>query len=131
MRYILSLSCLLGYITSSFNSTNEFVTAELKKDIYIIAPPGQPLLPQGHVYKIQRALNGFQLSPREWNIARNKLMAEECGLRQIELYKCLYIKQTPDGSCMLVSIYVDDLVIAYSDIAMLDFTFKESQDSPA
>ena len=52
-------------------------------------------------------------------------MTEDCGFRQLQIEKCMYIKRKPDGSYMLVCMYVDDLVIAYSDTGMLDsFTDK-------
>jgi hypothetical protein len=125
LRYVLALACLLGLQTSSCDFTNAFLNAELKEDVYINAPPGQPPLPHGHVYKLQRALYGLKQSPREWNLTLNKFMTEDCGFRQLQIEKCLYIKQKSDGSYMIVCMYVDDLVIAYSDKGMLDsFTNK-------
>ena len=47
-------------------------------------------------------------------------MTKECGFRQLQSEKCLYIKHHNDGSYMLVCMYVDDLVIAYSHRSMLD-----------
>ena len=47
-------------------------------------------------------------------------MVEECGFRQLQIEKCLYIKKNTDGSYMLVCMYVDELVIAYSHQGMLD-----------
>jgi hypothetical protein len=120
LRYVLALATLLGLQTSSCDFTNAFLNAELKEDVYINAPPGQPPLPNGYVYKLQRALYGLKQSPREWNITLNKFMVEECGFRQLQIEKCLYIKKKSDGSYMLVCMYVDDLVIAYSDRSMLD-----------
>ena len=120
LRYVLALACLLGLHTSSCDFTNAFLNAELKEDVYINAPPGTPELPKGYVYKLQRALYGLKQSPREWNTTLNKFMTEECGFRQLSIEKCLYIKQQKDGSYMLVCMYVDDLVIAYSHKGMLD-----------
>jgi hypothetical protein len=117
---VLALACLLGLQTSSCDFTNAFLNAELKEDVYINAPPGTPELPQGYVFKLQRALYGLKQSPREWNLTLNKFMVEECGFRQLQIEKCLYIKKNTDGSYMLVCMYVDDLVIAYSHQGMLD-----------
>ena len=120
LRYVLALACLLGLQTSSCDFTNAFLNAELKEDVYINAPPGTPELPKGYVYKLQRALYGLKQSPREWNLTLNQFMTEECGFRQLQVEKCLYIKQNKDGSYMLVCMYVDDLVIAYSHQSMLN-----------
>ena len=77
LRYVLALACLLGLQTSSCDFTNAFLKAELKEDVYINAPPGTPELPQGYVFKLQRALYGLKQSPREWNLTLNKFIVEE------------------------------------------------------
>ena len=120
LRYVLALATLLQLQTSSCDFTNAFLNAELKEDVYVNAPPGSPPLPDGYVYKLQRALYGLKQSPREWNNTLNQFMTNECGFRQLQCEKCMYIKQQSDGSYMLVCLYVDDLVIAYSHRSMLE-----------
>ena len=83
--------------------------------MYINAPPGSPPLPEGYVYKLQRALYGLKQSPREWNNTLNAFMIGECGFKQLQCEKCLYLKKNSDGSFML-----DDLVVAYSHRSMFD-----------
>ena len=120
LRYVLALACLLGLQTSSCDFTNAFLNAELQEDVYVDAPPGSQPLPQGYVYKLQRALYGLKQSPREWNSTLNRFMTIECGFTQLKCEKCMYIKKNKDGSYMLVCMYVDDLVIAYSHRSMLE-----------
>ena len=120
LRYVLALACLLNLKTSSCDFTNAFLNAELKEDVYVNAPPGSPPLPDGYVYKLQRALYGLKQSPREWNNTVNDFMVNECGFKQMKCEKCLYIKKHRDGTYMIVCMYVDDLVIAYSNRSMLD-----------
>ena len=127
LRYVLALACLLHLRTSSCDFTNAFLNAELKEDVYVNAPPGTPPLPEGYVYKLQRALYGLKQSPREWNNTLNAFMTTECGFRQLQSEKCLYIQHYPDGSYMLVCMYVDDLVIAYSHRSMLDAFINKIQ----
>ena len=64
--------------------------------------------------------DGLKQSPREWNNTLNAFMIDECGFKQLQCEKCLYIKQNSDGSYMLVCMYVDDLVVAYSNRSMFD-----------
>ena len=120
LRYVLALASLLQLQTSSCDFTNAFLNAELKEDVYVNAPPGSPPLPEGYVYKLQRALYGLKQSPREWNNTLNNFMTTECGFKQLKCEKCMYMKKHSDGSYMLVCLYVDDLVIAYSHRSMLD-----------
>ena len=84
LRYVLALACLLRLQTSSCDFTNAFLNAELKEDVYVNAPPGTPPLPEGYVYKLQRALYGLKQSPREWNNTLNAFMTTECGFRQLQ-----------------------------------------------
>ena len=120
LRYVLALACLLQLQTSSCDFTNAFLNADLKEDVYLNAPPGQPKLPEGMVYKLQRALYGLKQSPREWNKTLNEFMVNECGFTQMKVEKCLYIKRGSDGSYVIVCMYVDDLVIAYTHRSMFD-----------
>ena len=120
LRYVLALACLLRLQTSSCDFTNAFLNAELKEDVYLNAPPGSPPLPEGYVYKLQRALYGLKQSPREWNNTLNAFMTTECGFQQLQCEKCLYIKRNSDGSYVIVCMYVDDLVVAYSHRGLFD-----------
>ena len=120
LRYVLALACLLNLSTTSVDFTNAFLNAPLHDDVYINAPPGTPELPQGYVYKLQRALYGLKQSPREWNTTVNEFMVGECGFKQLSVERCMYIKHGSDGSYVLVCMYVDDLVIAYSSRSMFE-----------
>ena len=127
LRYVLALACLLSLQTTSLDFTNAFLNAPLHDDVYINAPPGTPELPRGYVYKLQRALYGLKQSPREWNTTVNDFMVGECGFRQLSVERCLYIKQGSDGSYVLVCMYVDDLVIAYSSRSMFESFVQKIQ----
>ena len=120
LRYVMSLACLLQLQTSSCDFTNAFLNAELHEDVYLNAPPGSPPLPEGMVYKLQRALYGLKQSPREWNRLLNDFMINECGFTPLKTEKCLYIKRSSDGGYVLVCLYVDDLVVAYSHRGLYD-----------
>ena len=88
--------------------------------MYINIPPGSPPLREGYVYKLQRALYGLKQSPREWNNTLNAFMIGECGFKQLQCEKCLYLKQNSDGSFMPVCMYIEVRVIAYSLRSMFD-----------
>ena len=120
LRYVLALASLLHLQTTSVDFTNAFLNAPLDEDVYINAPPGTPELPRGYVYKVQRALYGLKQSPRAWNITLNDFMVKQCDFRQLKVEKCMYIKRNRDGTCVLVCLYVDDLVIAYNSRSSLE-----------
>ena len=115
VRYILALSVLLSLHVSSVDFTNAFLNATISEDIYVSEPPGSPPLPNGYVYKRQRALYGLKQSPREWNQVLHKFLTEECGFRNLRTEHCLYIRiDVKTNSYCLICLYVDDLIVAYT-----------------
>ena len=121
VRYTLALSVLLSLGISGVDFTNAFLNAPLDHEVYVEAAPGQQPLPQGMVYRLQRALYGLKQSPREWNATLHTFMTEKCGYRQLQSEHCLYIKMDiATGLYVLVCVYVDDLIIAYSDLAVYE-----------
>ena len=68
VRFVLALSVLLSWRTSTIDFQNAFLNAPLTEDIYVYVPPGSEPLPDCMVYKMQRDLYGLKQSPREWNI---------------------------------------------------------------
>ena len=116
VRFVLAVSVLLSLDISGVDFTNAFLNAPLDHEVYVGAPPGRDALPHGMVYRLQRALYGLKQSPREWNSTLHTFMKEKCGYKQLQSEHCLYIKHDPATRVyVLVCVYVDDLIIAYSD----------------
>jgi len=106
---------------SAIDFQNAFLNATLSEDIYVYAPPGSEPLPNGMVYKLQRALYGLKQSPREWNLTLHKFLTDECGFKNIRTEHCLYLKCDEKlGSYCLVCLYVDDLIVAYTAKCLFD-----------
>jgi hypothetical protein len=115
VRLLLALSVLLKLRLSCVDFTNAFLNASLTEDIYFNPPPGCPPLPQGFVYKLQRALHGLKQSPREWNNTLHKFLTEKCQFRQLRTEHCMYIKtDEKSGSYCIICLYVDDLIVSYT-----------------
>ena len=132
VRTVLCLAALLNLYVSGVDFTNAFLNAPLDEDVYVSAPPSQPPLEHGYVYKLQRALYGLKQSPRAWNATLHLYLTSECGLKRLHSEHCLYMSKDMDsGSVVIICVYVDDLIIAYSDqqyfekfIAVLTSKFK-------
>ena len=121
VRYVLALSVLLALRVSTIDFQNAFLNAPLTDDIYVHAPPGCEPLPNGYVYKLQRALYGLKQSPREWNIILHKFLSEECGFKNLRTEHCMYLKcDEKTGSYCLICLYVDDLIVAYTQKSLFD-----------
>ena len=121
VRFELALSVLLSMRASAIDFQNAFLNAILSEDIYVYAPPGSEPLPNGMVYKLQRALYGLKQSPREWNLTLHKFLTDECGFKNLRTEHCLYLKCDEKlGSYCLVCLYVDDLIVAYTAKCLFD-----------
>ena len=115
VRYVLAMSVLLNLQVSGIDFTNAFLNSPLTDDVYVSAPPGCKPLPEGYVYKLQRALYGLKQSPREWHSTLHKFLSDECGFRNSRTENCLYMKiDSTSGSYCLIALYVDDMIVCYT-----------------
>jgi hypothetical protein len=120
LRLLYAISVELGLELAAMDVDAAFLNAELNEDIYIKAPPGQPPLPNGYVYKLKKSLYGLKQSPKSWNDTLNDFLIKECTLRRLQSESCLYVRTDRNTSkCIIVAIYVDDIVIAYNDAVTL------------
>ena len=121
VRFTLALSVLLNLKVSGADFTNAFLNAPLTEDIYVNPPPGCPPLPNGYVYKLQRALYGLKQSPREWNHTLHKFLSDECSFTQLRTEHCMYMRaDDKSGSYCLICLYVDDLIVSYTHKGIFD-----------
>ena len=119
LRLLYALSVELNLQLAAMDVDAAFLNADLTEDIYIRAPPGQPELPKGYVYKLLKSLYGLKQSPKSWNDTLNTFLINECHLRRLQSESCLYVRTDGHSTkCLIVAIYVDDIVIAYNDKSM-------------
>ncbi|KAM8702491.1 hypothetical protein ACLKA7_001822 [Drosophila subpalustris] len=72
---------------------------------------------KNNVCKLKKALNGLKQCGRQWyKKLDNKL--KEMELNPIEFDPCVYLKKKGNG-IIIVSLYVDDLIVATNDAQML------------
>ena len=121
VRFVLALAVILTLHVSGIDFTNAFLNAPLNDEIYVNAPPGCTPLPNGYVYKLKRALYGLKQSPREWNNTLHTFLVKDCNFTQLRTEHCLYIRTNPkDGSYCLICLYVDDMIVTYTNKSMFD-----------
>ena len=95
-----------------------FLNGELEEKVYVAQPPG--FIIEGSerkVLKLRKALYGLRQAPRAWNAKLDKslvsLRFERCCLEH-----AVY-KKSVGESCLLVEVYVDDLIITGSSLAKI------------
>jgi hypothetical protein len=90
-----------------------FLNAYLDEDIYLSAPDGMEL-PEGKCLKLKKSLYGLKQSPRNFNLDLNKHILSMGFIRTVS-DACVYTHNI-NGFDITIAIYVDDLIIACSDL---------------
>jgi hypothetical protein len=98
-------------------------------NIYVQVPEGYPIpdslaqVPRENlVARVDKAIYGLKQSPRLWNKHIDDTMLQH-KFTKSEIDPCLYHRKTSRGE-VYVTIYVDDLIIAASSLALID-DFKD------
>lgn len=61
------------------------------------------------VYRLKKALYGLRQAPRAW-YSKIKGYFQREGFEKCPSEHTLFVKTTPDGDILIVSLYVDDLI---------------------
>ena len=113
LRLLLALAAGEHLKLEHFDVTSAFTQADIDSDIYVDPPEGYPQY-QGKVLKLVKALYGTKQASRMWQLKlREKLIA--MGFANSSHDPCLFSRRTPEGSVMLIGVYVDDIVLAHNE----------------
>lgn len=98
-----------------------FLNGDLDKDVYVEQPDGfkDPSRPD-HVCKLEKAFYGLKQAPRLWFTKIDAFLVNELKFKSSAYQPCLYIFKNAN-SIVIVSLYVDDLLIASSNMKRLDW----------
>ena len=95
-----------------------FLNGELDEEIYMDQPIGFVTKGQEHkVCKLKRSIYDLKQSSRQWYL-RFRLAVLSNGFTMIKEDHCVYIKRSK-GSCIILSLYVDDILLAGNDMEMI------------
>ena len=99
VRFLFALAVTFTVDVSGIDFTNTFLNVPLYDAIYVNAPPGCPPLPNGYMYKLNRALNGLKQSPCKKNSTLHTILTMVCHFTQLRTEHCLCLLLTlKDGS---------------------------------
>ena len=111
-RLMLALSRVLKLKIHQLDVDSAFLYADLDEDVYMTPPPGMNIK-SGYCLKLDKSLYGLKQAPRNWN--KNIVdQITSMGFKQCVLDNCLFVKEE-DGETYLISLYVDDILVAGTD----------------
>ncbi|XP_047260624.1 uncharacterized mitochondrial protein AtMg00810-like [Capsicum annuum] len=109
------------------NVKNAFLHGDLKEDIYMKPPPGLFSLPTSDVCKLKRSLYGLKQAPRAWF---DKFWSTllQFSFEQSNYDSFLFLRKTSTG-CVLLLVYVDDIIITGTDSSLITSLQQQLKDS--
>ena len=120
LRILFAISAQLRLRIHQMDVDTAFLNAVVTEEIYIKPPEGFPLPSNMNCFRLRKALYGLKQSPREWYNNINSFL-QEIKFKRLVSEPCLYFRQDEeDNAICILSLYVDDLVIAGSDSAIID-----------
>ncbi|KAH9088139.1 hypothetical protein Ae201684P_002241 [Aphanomyces euteiches] len=124
IRVLLSLAAKHNLELQQMDVNTAFLNSDLDEDIYMEIPMGlndhkNPGLSKP-VLKLKKSLYGLKQAPRLWNQTIDGFMLS-IGFVKSKADHCIYIKRQ-DEDIILVSLYVDDLILASNSDEMMQTT---------
>ena len=113
LRIVLAISAKLNFDIQQMDVETAFLNATLEEEVYISIPSGVTMLEGCNCIRLNKALYGLKQSPREWYDNINACL-QSLSFRRLHSEHCLYIYNKDNEIC-IISLYVDDLIIAGSD----------------
>jgi hypothetical protein len=126
IKLMLSLTAQQDLELFQLDFDTAFLNAPVEEDIYLEQPEGFHIGASNMVCKLIKAIYGLKQAPRNWNQTIDTFM-RQLGYRALLSDPCVYIKTSKTGRLIILSLYVDDTVIAFHQADLAEWTAdKES-----
>ena len=116
LRIVLAIAAKLQFDVQQMDVETAFLNATLVEEVYIKIPDGVTVAHGCNCIRLNKALYGLKQSPREWYDNINTFL-QSLKFKRLQSEHCLYIYSHDDEIC-LISLYVDDLIIAGTDASI-------------
>jgi hypothetical protein len=124
---LLALATQKGWTLHQMDVKSAFLNGYLEEEIFVEQPEGFSVAGQeNQVYQLKKALYGLKQAPRSW-YSRIDAYLQNLGFTRSLSESTLYVKGA-EGQILVVSLYVDDLLITGSCREQID-KFKEEMKS--
>ena len=116
LRCVLALATQFDMELVQMDVKAAFLHGDLQEEIYMQQPEGfEEKGKEGLVCKLKKSLYGLKQAPREWYHKFHLFMLSQSYQRS-DTDHCLYTKRAKDGSLLILILYVDDMLIAGTNI---------------
>jgi len=80
------------------------------------------------VCRLKKRLYGLKQAPRQWYLEFDRFKTEQ-GYDRCHFDHCVYFKKLDDGSYIILLLYVDGMVVAWSNMQKMDVLKRKLVDS--
>lgn len=117
-RLLLALVTRWGGSAEHLDAPNAFLNGDVEQDeVFMEQPEGfQDNDFPNHVCKLLKALYGLKQAPLRWNSRLNQTLVGDLGLTRHSHDPCVYYKFLPEGKWLITLVYVDDILVAGTDL---------------
>ncbi|XP_038702598.1 uncharacterized protein LOC119999153 [Tripterygium wilfordii] len=125
VRLIIALAAQKKWKLHHLDVKSAFLNGFLEEEVFVQQPPG--FVKQGaesQVLKLNKALYGLKQAPRAW-YSRIDVYFTSQGFKKSPSESTLYVKEGGNGKKIIVSLYVDDLVLTRNDEGLIE-DFKKN-----
>ena len=119
LRIFFALVASLDLHCHQMDVKTAFLNGDIDQDVYMEQPQGfkDPKL-DNHVCKLKKALYGLKQAPRQWFAKIDSFLVAELRFESSAYDPCLYVRKD-STSLTLLSLYVDDLLLACNELRVL------------
>ena len=88
----------------------------MEEEIYMQQPQGYEVKGKEKlVCRLKKSLYGLKQAPRQWCLKFDRFMSEQ-GYTRCHSDHCVYLKRQNDGNYIRLLLYVDDMLVAGSNM---------------
>uniref|UniRef100_H3H7X3 Uncharacterized protein n=1 Tax=Phytophthora ramorum TaxID=164328 RepID=H3H7X3_PHYRM len=120
LRMIIAIAKYFGWPLDQLDVVTAFLYGVMKEVVFCVVPEGVELDGGFDCLELVKAIYGLKQASRVWNETFDEFMCS-IGFQVSAFDPCLYIKVV-DGHCVLVLVYVDDVLITGSSPELISRT---------
>jgi hypothetical protein len=129
IRTILSLVAVEYLHLEQLDVKTTFLHGDLEEEIYMQQPQGYEVKGKENlVCRLKKNLYGLKQSPMQWHLKFDRFMTEQRYSR-CQSDHCVYFKKLENGSFIILLLYVDDMLVAGSNMQDINVLKKKLANS--
>jgi hypothetical protein len=129
IRTILSLVVVEDLHLEQLDVKTTFLHGDLEEEIYMQQPQGYEVKGKENlVCRLKKSLYGLKQAPRQWYLKFDRFMTKQ-GYSRCHSDHYVYFKKLENGSFIILLLYVDDMLVAGSNMQDINVLKKKLANS--